>query len=206
MARKRRSLDHDADTIAIPYIDADTGEGEMPLAELDEFVIPGSDDKGRKVTVTFNVHPALDRQIDVILASRRFPYANKKDLFRHAVARHCGFLLDIRTKVPRHFMAMFDLDLEIVKDDEASTKMEQVLLALSSSVDEHVQRGEHSEAIRLISQIQQNLSRLKPSTWQKKFSERFFSRYAGWLHVDVPALPPSDETETIEVSPEEGAE
>jgi hypothetical protein len=177
---RRRRRSQEDEQVVVPFQDADV-DGELLLKELDEFVIPGSDDKGRKVTVTFNIHPNLDRQLDVILGSKRFPYANKKDLLRHAAARHCAWLCQIRKTVPVHYMSMFEADIELIREDEAGMKMERVFLALEDRVNEHVGRGEQGESLRLISQIHQHLLRLKPSMWMRKFGERFFTKYGVWL-------------------------
>ncbi len=191
-ASKRRRTSEREDEVHVPFEDA-SGEGELPLKELDEFVIPGSDDKGRKVTVTFNIHPNLDRQIDVLLNSKRFPYANRRDLLRHAAARHCAWLLSIRKTVPYHYMSMFEADAELIREDEAGMKMERVFLALEDRVNDHVAKGEHGESLRLISQIHQHLLRLKPSLWARRFGERFLSKYGMWLRSTSPAKDADEE-------------
>ena len=168
-------------SVDVPFEDAFPDSDEIPLAKLDEFIVPGSDDKGRKVTVSLNIHPMLDRQIDVILNSRRFPYANRRDLFRHGAARHVAWLLNIRQTVPRHHMSMFDASIEVVRDDEAAMKMEQVFLILHDRVNDHVAKGEDGEARRLISQIDQKLRQLQVSLWVSRFGERFYAKYGSWL-------------------------
>jgi hypothetical protein len=179
--RSRRRTATDEASVVVPFEDADPSAGELPLKELDEFVVPGSDDKGRKVTVTFNIHPAMDRQLDVILSSRRFPYANKKELVRHALARHCVWLLSIRQTVPTHYMAMFEAGIELIKEDETAARMERVFMSLEDRVNDHVMKGEQGEALRLISQIHQQLLKLKPSLWMRRFAERFLGQYGRWL-------------------------
>lgn len=194
-AKRKRASKLDEE-VHVPFEDADPDAGELPLKDLDEFVIPGSDDKGRKVTVTFNIHPNLDRQMDILLGSQRFPYANKKDLLRHSVARHCAWLLQIRKTIPKHYMAMFDADIELVREDEAGMKMERVFLTLEDRVNDHVTKGEQGEALRLISQIHQNLLKLKPSMWMRRFSERFLGHYGAWLRASkVAEMPNKDDEE-----------
>ena len=187
--RSKRPRNHDNDeysTIHVPFLDADA-DGELPLAQLDEFIVPGSDEKGRKVTVSCNIPPMLDRQIDVILAARRFPYANKKDFIRHAIARQVAWIIEIRSSIPQHYLAMFESALEVVRDDEAAMRHEQVLLTLNERITDHIAKGESGEALRLISNIDQKLRRLKSSMWVRRFAERFYSRYSGWLKSANPS-------------------
>lgn len=182
--------------IHMPFEDAEPGSPEVPLAELDEFIVPGSDEKGSKVTITFNVPPLLDRQIEVILNSRRFPYVNKKDFFRHAALRHIGWLLDIRMTVPKHFFYFTQTVDEMVRDDEAGMKMEQVFNILHDRLNDHMDRGENGEALRLVSLINQRLKEMRPGTWIKRFSERFFSKYGSWLYS--PGSNPKPKTKLID--------
>lgn len=184
MARASRQRTSDEYAVSVPFVDAEGDE--VPLSALDEFVVPGSDDKGRKVTVTCNIPPTLDRQIDIILGTQRFPYANRKDLLRHAIARHVAWLCQIRATVPAHHLAMFESALEVVRDDETASKMEQVFLTLDDRVNDHIDRGEHPEARRLVSTIDQKLKKLKPSAWVRRFAERFYHRYGSWLRATVP--------------------
>lgn len=182
---KRRG-DHDSDSpdptllSRAEFIDAVT-EDEIPLDRLDEFIIPGSDEKGRKVTISFNIPPAMDRHIEIILGGRRFPYVNKKDLIRHALVRHLGWITTIRGSIPRHYLSMFSAIDALVKDDEAATKMEQIFNSLHDNVNHHLQRGETGEVIRLCSHINEHIRQMPPSVWVTRFSERFYQRYGAVL-------------------------
>jgi hypothetical protein len=178
MAKKRKGDDV---LFGLPFEDAE--EGEMPLTELDEFLVAGRDDKGGQVTVSVNVPPIFDRQLDVILHCRRFPYANKRDIVRHGMIRHCTWLHTIRKSIPRHIMSSLDATVEVCRDDEIATKIEQVFIALADRVAEHTGRGETSEAVRLISIVQQKLRDLKPTSWAKVYGERFNAKYGSYLHV-----------------------
>lgn len=182
MPRKRTSTQEPEEKqVHVPFEDGDPTIGEISIAELDEFIVPGSDDKGRKVTITLNIPPLLDRQLDVIMGSRRYPYANKKEIFRHAIFRHTSWLLDIRASVPRHFQTMVEAISEIVRDDESAMKMEQVFLSLEDRISDHIQRGEHMEAIRLVSAVNQRVRGMPPSVWVLRFTERFRIKYGDML-------------------------
>ena len=183
--RRGRSLDSDEYSMSVPFTDADVSEGELPRAELDEFVVPGSDEKGRKVTVSCNIPPMLDRQLDIVINSRRFPYANKKDFIRHAIYHHTQWILGVRQSIPKHHMAFYESSLEVARDDEYATRQEQVFLTLNERIIDHIDRGETQEARRLISIIDQKLRQLKPSLWVRRFAERFYRSYNSWLKTNV---------------------
>lgn len=170
--------------IDVPFLDAQ--DGEIPLASLDEFIVPGRDDKGGQATITVNIPPALDRQLEILISSHRFPYATKRDLVRHAVLRHVGWLVSIRAHLPRHFLAFAESSIEICRDDEMSLKMETVFTMLEQRIAEHLENGDHSEATRLASTVNQKLRELNPSSWVRRFAERFFRRFGSYLMVKVP--------------------
>lgn len=181
----RRKEGSSGEFISVPFVDAQ-GEGEIPLAQLDEFIVPGRDDKGGQASITINIPPGLDRQIEVLVHSHRFPYATKRDLVRHAILRHAGWLLGIRQTVPKHFMAFAETSIEICRDDELSMKMEQVFTMLDDRISEHMAVGDHSEVTRLLTMVSQKLRELRPSAWTKRFTERFYKKYKSYLSVNVP--------------------
>jgi len=165
----------------MPFEDA--GDGEISLSQLDEFIVPGRDDKGGQATITVNVPPAVDRQLDVILGCHRFPYANKRDIVRHALIRHFAWLHGIRESIPRHILSALEASLEVCRDDEVTMKMEQVFLTLQGRVADHESRGDNLEAVRLISIINQKAKQIQPSAWMRRFMERFLGRYGSYLRV-----------------------
>jgi len=168
----------------MPFEDSTEGDGEMPLSQLDDFIVAGRDDKGGQVTITVNVPPAIDRQLDVILACRRFPYANKRDIVRHAIIRHFIWLHLIRQSVPRHIMSALEAILEECKDDEVLMKMEQVFLTLQGRIADHEAHGDVLEATRLVSIVNQKARELKPSAWVRRFMDRFLPRYGSYLRIN----------------------
>jgi hypothetical protein len=175
--RRKRGPEEEADLVGVEFQDA-MSDDEVSLAQLDQFLVPGADDKGRSHTIALNVPPMLARQADIILASKRFPYASQKDMVRHGFVRHMGWLSnEIRKSIPSHHLAMFESISELVRDDDYHMKMEGVFLNLDERVGQHVTRGEHGEVLRLISHIDQGIRRMPPSLWVTRFSQRFYERY-----------------------------
>jgi hypothetical protein len=183
VARSRRNRDQDPDSIQVPFEDAQPGDGEFPLAKLDEFMVPSRDNTGSSSTITISIPPILDRQLEVLVSSKRFPYATKRDLIRHGVVRHSVWLLTIRESVPRHVQSMCDAIIELCRDDEIATKMEQVFQLLRHRVSHHIDNGDHMEAVGLISQVKQMLREMKPSVWVRKFTQEFDDQFGGYLRL-----------------------
>lgn len=204
MANRRRRKDQEEGghedylQIVAPFLDAEEGSGELPLNKLDEFIVPGGDDKGRKVTITFNIPPLLDRQLNVVLGSKRFPYVNIKDLVRHALVRHMVWLVSIRESVPQHFLAMLHANMEICRDDELTIRGEQAFRMIDERTAEYIKRGEHAEALRLINVVNQSIKNLRPTTWTRKFAARFNQRYGAWLRTNRAAIEAGRELGTPE--------
>jgi len=71
--------------------------------------------------------------------------------------------------------------MEICRDNESAMRMEHVFMTLHGQVNAHVERGEHAEARRLISTINQKLRDMPTSTWVTRFRERFGAQYGGWI-------------------------
>lgn len=62
---------------------------------LDEFFIKPSDEKGHGDKVQARIPPDLARMVEVLAASKKFPYKTSSDLFRDAVWRLCGLLVPV---------------------------------------------------------------------------------------------------------------
>ena len=119
----------------IPFRDADLDNGEIPVDELDTFVIPGTDERGIGEHTHMRLPPYIRRQIKIILTSNRFPYLNESALIRHAIVRHLYWLVDLRSSIPKHILPALAGMLEVCRDDEMRIQIEHVFERIDSRTD-----------------------------------------------------------------------
>jgi hypothetical protein len=173
----------------IPYQDADLSQDEIPLDELDTFVIPARDDKGIGVPITLHVSPYLERQIEIVVASRRFPYLRAADFIRHACVRHLAWLVGIRLSLPRHMHITMATVSDILRDEEYKHAVEQAFGKMDRMVADHVNRGEKLEAIRLYVRVRSRVVESASGVWQERFLKQFDEKYSHLLAVERRSAP-----------------
>ncbi len=163
--------------IGIPFRDADTSIGEIPLDEIDTFIHAARDDRGVSSRISFNVPPYMERQIQIIIRSSRFPYLRDADFWRHAAYRHVHFCVGLRHSIPRHILPTIDAIGEICRDEEIRHRMQECFEQVERRVRYLQGRGERSEMIRLINLVKNRVAELPPSHWQRKFQTEFEEKY-----------------------------
>ena len=170
----------------IPFRDADTTIGEVPLDELDTFVVPGTDDRGNGEHMQLRMPPFIRRQIKVVLSSGRFPYLTEASFIRHAVVRHLAWLVSIRHSIPKHIIPALAAMLEVYRDDEMRIQVEEVLEKIDRRISFHLGRGDHMEVVRLLNLVKGRMVGVQDSSWLRHFWDHFEQKWAGYLKP-VPA-------------------
>jgi hypothetical protein len=168
----------------IPYIEADQDSGEIPLDELDTFVIPARDEKGIGVSVTLHMPPYLERQIEIAVASRRFPYLRAADFIRHACVRHLAWLTGIRLSIPRHMTVSVNTVMDAFRDAEFTSQVELAFSHMDRLVTAHVNRGDKLEAIRLYVRIRTRIQESAQCNWRDRFLREFDAKYSYLMAVE----------------------
>jgi hypothetical protein len=183
-----RSDSADADSSSSPeditalstvnYRDADHDSGEVPLVQIDNFFVPGRDDKGASQPITLHVPPFFARCLDVMIHSKRFPYANREDLLRHAGLRHLRWLSGIRTTVAPQMIPELDAILEVHRDAEFRMRMEKAFRDLDRLVEIYVRSNEQGEAVRIINLIMTRMHKVESSARHREFIANCLRRYS----------------------------
>ena len=161
----------------VPFIDAHAELGEIPLDEIDTFIIPARDDKGTSERVTLSMTPLMKRQIDIIVHSKRFPYLRDSDFIRHACYRHLHFCSGIRQSIPKQLLPSIDATLEIARDEEMRLLVQEAFQKLQALIQHHQASGDHAEAIRLLNLVNTRIQGIQTSSWQRRFVAGFNDIY-----------------------------
>src|SRR5437667_163491 len=53
----------------------------------EDFIVPPNDSKGRGHRFSLSIHPAHNRELDIIVASRKFPFKTNADIMRWCLLR-----------------------------------------------------------------------------------------------------------------------
>jgi hypothetical protein len=168
---------------AVPFKDAHPDSDEAPLADIDQFIIPGRDDHGGHQTVAISCPPLLVHQVDVAVRTNLFPYINREAFVRHAVVRHLRWLQSIRpNSMDQHMSPAIEAILERCFEAQMQKKVKGAFDALRETILRCEADGEHMEVVRLVNYVKIRLEYVGAgSVWQRRSWKRFLADFSGYL-------------------------
>lgn len=185
MSRKKHASDQPAQPI--PLVD------EHGNYNPDEFIIPAQDEKGHSSRTTVRVAAELERDIDIIIQSRTFPYKTSGDLLRHGIVRHIEFLHRLEKGFPKHLLSAHMAQMDLLREEEMKLAGHLVFKALQEKVEGYLATGEPGEARRVAAAILARLAGVPDSAWRRRFERRFRRQYSSLLDGD-PVIRAGDES------------
>lgn len=176
------------------------GDGEEPAGpqaiEFDsddlrydpaEFMVPGKDDHGASTRQSFSLPPTMERQLEVIIAEKTFPYKTTSDIIRHAVYRHLLWLQKMEPQMPKHILSGLEAIMEVVRDSGMRSRLEDTFKAMDGIVSDRIIHGDSGEALRVLTLAKQKLLKMPDSRWKQHWLEVFSTKYASRLSTDAEA-------------------
>jgi hypothetical protein len=102
-----------------------------------EFNVPANDTKGHGVLLHFRAPHQFQRSMQVVVASRKFPYTTVSDLIRHALLRHLDWLTEIADIAPaKSLLSVLHTSIDHMRDEEIHREQEDHFARLQSRVDD----------------------------------------------------------------------
>lgn len=150
----------------------------------EEFVIPAQDDKGHSVRETVRISAELQRDIEIIIQSRKFPYRTASDLLRHGVVRHIELLHRLEDGFPKHLLAAHQAQMDLLREEEMRLASHLTFKKLHDQVEAYLASGEPGEARRIAAGIIAKLAGVADSAWKRRFEARFRRQYGSLLDGD----------------------
>lgn len=163
-------------------------EPKWDASELDfsdeEWVCPAVDAKGHSVRESFRVPPTLHRAVEILVASKRFPYKTTGDFFRHAVYRHAFFCHRRAQDVPRHLIMACEAIAEQMRDEQTVLAIRNAIETAVKTCSMHAADGNTRAVIRIVAQVKSQIDAIpKESAWRKRFLTEFRDKLAGFARV-----------------------
>jgi len=145
--------------------------------DLQEFLAPGQDDRGASARLTVRIPPAIERELEILVQSRKFPYRTTTDIVRHALYRHSNWLHRLEPDIPRHYNTAMHAILEVVADTQTRTLMQDTFKQLDHMVDVLVATNDETEAIKMLQAARSKMINLPDSRWKRQWLETFSRKY-----------------------------
>lgn len=148
--------------------------------DWDEFVIPSRDQKGMSSRAIFRIQPGHQRQAEIFLASRRFPYRTIGDLFRHAIDRHLKYLQSLEPG-DLSMLGAVDQISYMIRDDQFWGEMEGVFKSMADRTQMYLDRGDYGDARRIMAQIRTAIDDIPDYQWRVRYRQRFTQQFGSFL-------------------------
>lgn len=163
-------------------------EPDWNASELDfsseEWVCPATDSKGHSQRETVRVPPVMHRAIEVLIASKQFPYKTPGDLIRHAVYRHLFFCHRRAAQVPRHLLSVCEAVITQMRDEQQLMTMRSTIEQIVKTIAQHASDGNVVMVRTIIAQVYSMLEQIdKNSAWKKRFKLEFAEKCQTYYSV-----------------------
>jgi hypothetical protein len=150
-----------------------------PVANFDprEFIIPPTGINGEAMPCSFRFQSGYDRQISILLASKKFPYITKGDFLRHAVHRHLEYLrrLDPTVEIT---LPSLDVVNEVINHQQEMIKYLNTIDAFCDTVEKLIALGRDESAREMVAKVWYSINQITDEHWKKCFSDKITAKYA----------------------------
>ena len=161
-----------------------------------DFQVPASDQKGHSVRKSVRISPQLDMQIDLILGSRKFPYRTEGELLRHAVMKHCRWLLSMQDDI-QSLMPQIETMMEMVRMEEEQRQFSEVVEKIVKEATSLAAEGHVRKARSLVDKAMTQAGKIPDRYWREKYSREITTKL-GHLTSRPANLSPQEMTEDRE--------
>lgn len=147
--------------------------------DLNQFFIKSTDERGHGNKIQARIPPDLARIVEIIVASKRFPYQTSSDLLRDSIWRLAGLLAP---KVDSYelttIMAQLSASEELLKPVEAGEKLMKVLDNLGLRL---MALDSNDERKKLVGKIKEELERVREPYWKERALRTLKERYGEYF-------------------------
>lgn len=152
----------------------------------DSFIVPGQDNNGNSIREWFRVMPLLDRAMDILLGSKKFPFKNKGDLMRWCV-KHGVDTLEEMEPMEGSVTAQVDTMIYILNGESAAHQFMTLFNVMSNTVGEHIQAQALGEARRVISDMTRQIQKIDNEYWRGRYQGELEKRFGYLLKGEMVA-------------------
>lgn len=132
------------------------------------FLIPGQDQNGNSVRQWCRVVPLLDRAMDVLFASRKFPFKSKGDLMRWCIKRGVEEL-DMMEPVTGSVLVQVEAMMSVLRDEELNHSFLTLFNTMTATIGMHIQAQAIGEARRVVTLMRNQIGKMEDGYWRKRY-------------------------------------
>ena len=159
----------------------------------EEFIIPSQDTKGHSERIYFRVQPGHARELNMMLASKKFPFRTMGDMLRLFTKLGIDLLKTVET-FPS-VSGQVDSVLKIVRDEQFYLEFISIYEQAGNAINRYIGSGEHGQARKLVVMMREEIRKMPKGYWREKYGKELKNKF-GYLLKDAGAGLTEAETET----------
>jgi len=157
-----------------------------------DFIVPIIKDKnGHDARIFARVSPVIAQQIDLVVASKFFPYRTGAMLIRHAIHNHLRWLEGLASV--KSVMAQVDAIDEILREDEFNKDSEERVKRFTKHINEYLENAQVGRAQALLARVLEKIEQMPDGEWKDLYRQKITNRFGPMLQGDAVSLLGEDE-------------
>jgi hypothetical protein len=163
---KPQAIDNDGNIIPLHY-------------KPEDFICAPSDSRGVSYRLTFRVMPDIEKSIDQIVASNRFPFQTRGDVLRWCAReglRALGKMEPVTSVTKR-----IDLVSSVLAEENAHAEFMHIFTALEESINKYLADQAPLQATRVVAMAKHNFEQMPEGHWRDRYLEELKKKFA---HLD----------------------
>lgn len=145
----------------------------------DSFIVPGQDQNGNSIRAWCRVVPLLDRAMDILFSSRKFPFKSKGDLIRWCIKTGVDRLHEMEP-ITGSVTMQVEAIMAALRDEMHNFEFLTVFQTMTSSVGMCVQAQAIGEARRQVTIVQTHIDKMEPGYWRDRYNRELKDKF-GYL-------------------------
>lgn len=156
--------------------------------DSDEFLVPASDDHGHAARCNTRYPTTFEREIQVIVASRQFPFQEESDVIRWCLAEGLR-ALNRMEEIPNSVMAQAEMVIESARTVLYHAQFERTFTVLGQGFTVLREAGAIEEIRQLYARVRSQIDAMPPGFWRNHYTAKLRNQWGHLVGDTVKPLP-----------------
>ena len=145
----------------------------------EQFIVSPADSRGVSYRLTFRVMPDMEKMLDQIVASNRFPFHTRGDVIRWCVREGVGALSQMEPVVS--VGKRVEMLSGVLAEENAHADFMHVFVTLEESIQKYLADQAPDQAQRVIALAKHNFEMMPEGYWRERYLKELQQRFGQFL-------------------------
>ncbi len=148
------------------------------------FIVAPSDTRGVSYRLTFRVAPDMEKAVDQVVASNRFPFNTRGDILRWCIREGLKILEGLEP-IPS-VSKRLDMLSMVLSEENAHAEYMTIFDHLESSVEKYLADQAPEQAFRVLALAKHQFDQMPDGYWRSRYLKELANRFAHLLTSGKP--------------------